>query len=123
MVRAVRGEEPEVCPVHAHTVQVLEVGIAWLPSRSGEVERAALLVDPPQLQHVPVAAGDPALEPAGPQVVEVEVPPVVALGKPDHLVRRGQHVPVDHAEPGLEEGLDRLLHYVANDARLRICHT
>ena len=66
---------------------MIEVRIAPLLAADAEkVEQAILLIDPQQLRHIPLAAGDLALEVAGRQIVEVEVPPVIALREPDYLI-------------------------------------
>ena len=46
--------------------------------------------------------------------------PVVALGKPDDLVRRRKIVPVHASVPGFEKRLDVLREHVANLARRRV---
>ena len=52
----------------------------------------------------------------GLQVVEIELAPVVALGKPDDLVGRRQVAPVDAAVARFEERRDLLLEHVADRA-------
>ena len=54
------------------------------------------------------------------EVVEIELSPIVALGEPDHLVRRRQHVPVHPAVAGLELRRDGFVEHVANGAGCRV---
>jgi len=56
-----------------------EVRVARFPAIGQEAERACLLIHTKQLGHHPVAGRDLVLELPGCQVVEIEVPPIVAL--------------------------------------------
>ena len=84
--------------VHVHLVEMREVRVATLLAADRlDEQQPALLVDAQQLRDVAFAAGDLALQLAGLEVVEIELAPVVALGEPDHFVRRRQVAPVDRA--------------------------
>src|SRR6266404_6673721 len=62
-----------------------------------EPEGSALLVDSTQVSDIPIPAGDLALELARREIVEIELPPVIALGEPDHFIRGAENMPVHSA--------------------------
>ena len=110
VIGVLRRQQLQVPAVHADAIQMAEVRVApLLAADRDEIELPVLLVDAQQLGDVAVAAGDRVLLAAGLQVVQVEMAPVVALGEPDHLVRRRQVSPVDGAVARLEERLGLLL--------------
>ena len=101
-------------------IEVTEVRVApLLAADADEIQLAVLLVHAQQLRDVAVAGGDRVLLAPGLQVVQVELAPVVALGKPDHLVRARQVPPVHRAVARLEERLGLLFQHVADRRRSR----
>ena len=78
----------QVLPVEADPVEVEEVRIAaFLFADAEEIDHAVLFVDAQQLRDVAFAGRDRVLQLAGVEVVQIKMPPVVALRKPDHFVR------------------------------------
>jgi hypothetical protein len=126
MVRILGREQRHAAAVEARTVEVHEVRVAaCFTADTREVDGAAAAVHVQQLRHVPRAARHLPLQCAGAQVVQVEVPPVVALRPPQHLVRRRQHPPVLAAHvhpPRLELRRHRLREHRADRARRRVGH-
>jgi hypothetical protein len=93
---------------------VAEVGVfARIAAPGFDDQRASNGVDVLDALHRPGAAGDLAQELAGVQVVGVELGPVVALRRPEDLVRSPQDPPPGHR---LELGVRRLLEQGAHVA-------
>src|SRR2546425_6170453 len=89
---------------------------ALLAASSKKIEYAILLVDPQQLSNRPFAAGDLILQPARRRIVEIQMTPIVALGKPNHFVRSRHVVPVDPTLARLVLRHRFLFEYIANGA-------
>ena len=79
-----------------------------------EKDGPRFFVDADHLGHVAFSAGDAGFQFPRGCIVEIEMPPVVALGEPDHFVRCGEILPVHPAVAGFEEGLDVLLEHFAD---------
>ena len=80
MVRILRRQQGQPAAVHLDFVEVAEVRIApAFPGVPDEVQRPRFLVDAPQLGNVSFTAGDLRLQLPVAQIVEVELPPIVAL--------------------------------------------
>jgi hypothetical protein len=80
--------------VEPGAVEVQEVGILpFLAAVRAEPQRAGLLVDPRDLHHRAFARRNLVLQLARLQVVEIELPPVIALRVPDHFIAVPQHAP------------------------------
>jgi hypothetical protein len=124
VVAVLRRQQLQAFAVHVDAIEMTKVRVASLFTADGdEIQLPVLLVDTKQLRHVPVAGRDRVLLAPGLQVVKIQVTPVVALGKPDDLVRRRQIAPVDCAIARLVERLGLLLHHLADDTRGCVGHT
>src|SRR5882757_9753247 len=85
MIRRLRAQAPSGGTVEVDAVQIPIVRIARLPTAAGEVNNAALLIDIDDVADQPVAAGNAVDQIAGNNIVAVQMPPAVTLGKPDQL--------------------------------------
>ena len=69
---------------------------------------------------IALAARDSMLFAPGRQVVQVEMSPVLAFGKPDHFVGGGHVPPIHRAISGFKEGRDLLFENVADITAFRV---
>jgi hypothetical protein len=122
VVRALWRQQRLPTAVESDPVQVLEVGVApRLLPRSHEVDGPRFVIDAQNVVDVPFPARDPVLETAGGEIVQIKVEPVVALGPPDQLVRRGQHAPQVLGQRRIADlGAHALLKQGAHLAGLRV---
>src|SRR5688572_11875274 len=81
---------------------------------ANEQDRPRLLIDPQDLGHVSFPGRDPILQLPTREVVQIEMAPIVALRKPQHLIRRPGDIPILAIAPRLEIGRDTLLESVAH---------
>src|SRR5256885_15991191 len=103
MVRCFGRKQRHATAVHPYLVKMTEVWVTTLLACvADEVDDAILLVDASHLRDVPFPAGDLRLQLSCRQIIQVELAPVITFGKPDHLIRRRQHVPVDQSVARLE---------------------
>ena len=118
MIAVLRREHREPLSVHPHLAERAEIRVAARHlADATKPQRARLLVHAQELRHVARTTRDLALQLSGGEVMEVQLPPVVPLREPDHLVRRRQHAPVHLAIARLELRRHGLLEHVANGAR------
>ena len=121
MIAILRRQHREAFSIHADAAQLAEVRIAaWRLAHAAVPQGAALFIETQDVRDVARPFRDLALQRAGREIVEIEVAPVVALGEPEHLVRRGQHAPVGHAVAGLVLRGHRLTHDVAHGTSHRV---
>src|SRR3954465_6208891 len=96
MIRVFRCQRLCRAAVDVHSIQMGEVGIpSCLFTNSLEEQRTIAGVDMKELRDVAVAGCDLAFELASLQIIEIQLPPVVALGEPDHFIGGWQVSPVD----------------------------
>ena len=120
MIAVLRREHREPLSVHPHLAERAEIRVAARHlADATKPQRARLLVHAQELRHVADTTRDLALQLSGGEVIEVQLPPIVPLREPDHLVRRRQHAPVHLAVARLELRRHGLLEHVADGAR---CH-
>ena len=91
MVCVLRSQQGQIGPVEVHAVEVSVAGVASrLAAARREVDPPRILVDADDVAHQPLTRGDRVLELSGSPVVEIEVPPAVALREPDDLFPRAE---------------------------------
>ena len=113
-----RRQQRQVFPIESYAVEVNEIWIAALLfTHTEEVHHAILLVHIQHLNDVPFPGCDLVFEPAGLKIVEVKLSPVVAFGKPDHLVGGGQEMPIGMIVAAFEVRCYLFLENVPNLAR------
>ena len=114
MVSVLGTEQLHRRAVELRPVQEAKVRITpSLAAASGEVGISECLVDPEQVAHHPVAAGDAVPDGAGRGIDQVEVSPPVPLRPPDDGFPTAQRTPVGDAAGilvCLDVGLAALLH-------------
>ena len=100
MIGVLRSQQGQIGPVEVHAVEVPVAGVAFrLAAAGSEVDPSRLLVDADDVAHQPLARGDLVLELSRPSVVEIQVPPAVALREPDDLFP-----PAEDPDVGLRPG-------------------
>src|SRR5436190_12851074 len=106
---------------------MLEVWIATrFTTYAEKVKESILLIHSQQIAHGPIALRNLVLQPSRYCIVEIEMAPVVALGKPDHFMRGRQVTPVPLVLARLEVVRHFLFEHVAHrtgqvsDAHLRL---
>ncbi len=121
VVTGFRREQDRRATVQAGLPQLLVVRVdAGGAADAAEPHGARNRIDLEQLGDVAFAGGDGVLELAGGQVVQVELAPVGALGKPDRLVGLRQVGPAGRAVAAFVLGLDVLGEHRAHLAGGRI---
>jgi hypothetical protein len=91
VIRVLGRQQGLAAAVHTDPVQMPEVRIApGLLALAREVDRPRALVHVDDVHHVAAARRYAILEPAGGEIVEVQVDPVLALRPPDQLLGFGQ---------------------------------
>ena len=86
MVRWFGRQKFEVCAIHSNTVEVVEIRVARLTPGTHKVQGAVRLIDPKQLQDGPVTGRDLVFKVTSFQVIQVEMSPIISLGKPDRFI-------------------------------------
>src|SRR5437870_7782093 len=83
-----------VLAIEADAISVSEVGIlSLLASIRGKPDGARLFVETRDLHDGSFALRNLVLQPAGDEIVQVEMAPVVPLRVPDEFVRGPEHAP------------------------------
>ncbi len=98
----------------------MEIRITFFFIGTGEINNPVFLIDMFHIQYGPFTTGDRIFECTCCQVIEIQMSPVAAFGKPDHLVRGWQHPPVGFTESTLIIGVLNLFQYRANRTRVWI---
>src|SRR5579863_641236 len=90
-----RGEQREIASVETNPIQMDEIRIApFFPAYAEEIEQAILFVDTQKLSDVSFPRCNFILELACLQIIEIEMPPVVALREPKDFIRRREIAPI-----------------------------
>src|SRR5262245_17225356 len=92
-------------------------------SDAEKIDHAVFLVDAQRLRDIALTRRDWVFQLACFEIVEIEVAPVAALGKPDNFLGRGKESPIWPIISTFEIGIHRILDNVANLARGGVGHS